>query len=138
MTFSAYTRPVVAPLRTLCAATLLLGPSGCGGSSTEAKSADNGDATNSETSSGDSGSTGDSEGVASEAPQGPDCSDGTCFECGDGICPKGAYCDQNAEGGAACAWLPECSGSTACSCIIGVLKDCSCDEASGGPIVSCQ
>src|SRR5688572_12979607 len=36
------------------------------------------------------------------------CADGTCFECGAGLCPKGFYCDEGAPGGAACSWLPEC------------------------------
>ena len=29
------------------------------------------------------------------------CGDGTCFECGAGLCPKGFYCDEKASGGAA-------------------------------------
>lgn len=123
--------------RAALSATLVFGATACGGSGSEAKSPDAEKGANGETSSADFGATGDDEGAAEAGPKGQDCSDGTCFECGDGICPKGAYCDQNAEGGAACAWLPECSGTAACDCITGVLKGCACDDASGGPIVSC-
>ncbi len=123
--------------RTLCALFLALGLSACGGSSSEANSPESGKS-GSDSSSGDSGWSGDESGTESSGPTGPDCSDGTCFECGDGICPKGAYCDQDADGGAACAWLPECSGAPSCGCITGVLSSCSCDDSSGAPLVSCQ
>lgn len=124
-------------VRNLSLATLLLGLTACGGSGSEAKGPDGEGSRNSDGSSAESGFSSEGDGP-SQGPTGPDCGDGTCFECGEGICPKGAYCDQDAEGGAACAWLPECSGTAACSCITGVLKDCTCDEASGNPLVSCQ
>ena len=107
---------------------------GCGGSTTSgggpgSASGKNGDS--------DSGWSGD-EGGPNE-PSGPNCDDGTCFLCGDGICPTGAYCDENAQGGAACAWLPECAKEPNCGCITGVLgANCSCDDSSGGPIVNCN
>jgi hypothetical protein len=67
------------------------------------------------------------------------CDDGTCFTCGDGLCPKGAYCDQDAQGGGACAWLSECPASPSCACLTKVLgATCNCDESDGGPLVSCQ
>lgn len=70
------------------------------------------------------------------AETGPDCSDGTCFVCGDGSCPLGAYCD---EGSGACAWLTECSGTPSCACLSRVLGDgCSCSESGGGPHVRCS
>jgi hypothetical protein len=117
----------------LASSLLALGLWGCGGGSTgESKTA--GDSSHS--SSDDGGGWGDGDGDES-GPSGPDCSDGTCFACGDGICPSGAYCDQGAEGGAACAWLPECSGTPSCGCITGVLSGCTCEDSSGGPVVSC-
>src|SRR5690606_1636167 len=74
-----------------------------------------------------------------EVPRAPDCSDGTCFQCGDGICPQGAYCDEGAQGGAACAWLSECKASPSCACIKKALGGaCSCNDAEGGPVVSCE
>ncbi len=72
-------------------------------------------------------------------PAGPDCSDGTCFECGDGLCPVGFYCDERAPGGPACSWLPECAEKATCSCVLGVLgSSCSCDDSDQGPRVSCE
>lgn len=67
------------------------------------------------------------------------CADGTCSECGSGLCPKGFYCDEQAPGGAACAWLPECAQSASCGCIEKVLgSGCSCREKGGGISVACQ
>lgn len=71
-------------------------------------------------------------------PVRPSCSDGTCFECGSGLCPQGAYCDSGAPGGPACAWIQECPGSPSCSCLGKVLgASCTCDDGAGGPTVSC-
>src|SRR5690606_16148049 len=114
---------------TLLACTIL---TACGGSSKEAQSP-----SDTESRSSDGPSSFDSE-QDSSIPDGPDCSDGTCFTCGEGICPVGAYCDNEAAGGSACAWLPECSGAPSCSCITKVLSGCTCDESAGGPQVSCK
>lgn len=71
-------------------------------------------------------------------PRDLDCNDGTCFRCGDGVCPQGSYCDQDAQGGPACAWLSECSQAPTCSCVKKILgSSCSCDD-SAGVSVSCQ
>src|SRR5690606_21298991 len=80
------------------------------------------------------------DGRETEARTGPDCSDGTCFVCGDGMCPMGFYCDEQATGGAACSWLPECAETASCDCVQEVLgSSCSCEvDASGGPHVSCN
>ena len=103
----------------------------CGGGSSSSGGAESPSSTSSDSSDW-SGDTGPAE------PTGPDCSDGTCFACGDGICPKGAYCDQDAQGGPACAWLAECAGEPSCGCTTGVLgASCSC-EAGDGPSVSCN
>jgi|SRR5688572_25703261 len=75
--------------------------------------------------------------VEAESPR-PSCDDGTCFECGSGLCPIGAYCDLSAPGGAACAWIQECPGSPSCACLRKVLgSSCGCEESAGGPAVSC-
>lgn len=71
-----------------------------------------------------------------EGPSGPtlpSCDDGTCFRCGEGICPKGFFCDEKAAGGAACSWLPECAEAPSCGCVTKVIGDsCACAEKSGG------
>jgi len=73
------------------------------------------------------------------APALPRCDDGTCFACGQGICPKGFYCDEQAVGGAACSWLPSCPTEPACSCVKRTLgAGCSCEEREGGVFVSCK
>jgi len=78
------------------------------------------------------------EAPSTEVP-GPNCDDGTCFSCGDGLCPRGAYCDQSAPGGAACAWIQECPGEPSCPCLTKVLgSSCSCEQAPSGPFVTCR
>jgi hypothetical protein len=67
------------------------------------------------------------------------CDDGTCFECGDGMCPSGFYCDESAAGGAACSWLPTCAAQATCKCVRKALGGgCSCEERAGGTFVSCR
>ncbi|MCA9593512.1 MAG: hypothetical protein KC776_09390 [Myxococcales bacterium] len=82
---------------------------------------------------GGSGEGGGSENAEPAGPTLPSCDDGTCFQCGEGLCPKGFYCDEKATGGAACSWLPECAADASCGCVTKVLgSDCSCTEKSGG------
>ena len=84
-----------------------------------------------------SGSTSPDEAPA--APQAPSCDDGTCFPCGDGICPKGFYCDRKAPGGPACSWLPACAKQASCSCVTKTLgSGCSCNAENGGVYVDCE
>ncbi|MEZ4221895.1 MAG: hypothetical protein R3B13_13260 [Polyangiaceae bacterium] len=67
-----------------------------------------------------------------EAPT-PACNDEGCFPCGEGLCPKGFYCDQQAPGGPACSWLPECAAEPTCACLSKSLgSECSCSEKSSG------
>jgi hypothetical protein len=76
---------------------------------------------------------------APEAPQAPSCDDGTCFSCGDGICPTGFYCDRKAPGGPACSWLPACAKQATCSCVQKALgSGCSCQREGGGIYVDCE
>lgn len=77
--------------------------------------------------------------VAEQAPQGPNCDDGTCSPCGTGICPSGWFCDENASGGPACSWLKECADKPSCGCVARVLgAGCKCREEAGGLKVSCS
>jgi hypothetical protein len=81
---------------------------------------------------------GEGEGDESGPPPSP-CADGTCVECGAGICPKGFYCDQSAPGGAACGWLPECAKEPSCGCVkAGLGAGCDCEEKDGVPFVKCD
>ncbi len=67
------------------------------------------------------------------------CADGSCFRCGDGSCPSGWYCDEDAPGGAACAWLPECAQKVSCGCLTKTLgNSCSCEQTDGGAHVHCK
>ena len=81
-----------------------------------------------------SGSSDDSEPGGPTEPEPDPCTDGTCFRCGDSICPTGYYCD---EGSQACSWLAECADSADCSCVKGALDGCRCEERSGGVYVTC-
>jgi hypothetical protein len=64
------------------------------------------------------------------------CADQSCFRCGDGICPKGFYCDEKAG---ACSWLPECAGEASCGCVKqGTGDSCTCEEKSGGVYARCD
>jgi hypothetical protein len=68
-----------------------------------------------------------------------DCSNDTCSRCGKGICPDGFYCDESANGGPACSWLPQCVDATGCDCITNALGEaCRCEERDGGTYVTCQ
>ncbi len=129
---SATARIAALALASLCA----LGAACGGGAAPEpAKSGKSGGAGKGEEGKGEEGA-GD---VEEEAPRASACADGTCLECGGGLCPKGFYCDEKAPGGAACAWLPECAASATCACVKQVLGgSCSCSEKAGGPSVSCQ
>jgi hypothetical protein len=65
------------------------------------------------------------------------CTDGTCFECGDGICPYGYYCDESGE--PACSWLPACAAQPSCGCLKNRLgPGCSCEERGEGLFVTCR
>jgi hypothetical protein len=65
------------------------------------------------------------------------CADGSCFACGSGFCPPGFYCDESAQGGPGCAWLPACAPKMTCSCIEGEVSGCSCIESGGAPHLTC-
>jgi len=109
-----------------------------GGSAAPAKDADDADDA-SEVGSSDTASAASDDESVEAGPTGPDCSDQTCFPCGEGMCPVGFYCDEKANKGPACSWLPECADAASCSCVTSVLgSSCSCDDASGGPHVTCD
>jgi hypothetical protein len=79
------------------------------------------------------------EGTAAPARENTNiCEDGSCFRCGQGICPTGFYCDEGVQGGAACSWLPSCPLRASCECVERQLgSGCSCEESGGGAKVSC-
>lgn len=109
-----------------------------GGAQTPARGADDAGET-SDTGGSDGPTTSSDDASGDPGPTGPDCSDQTCFRCGEGMCPVGFYCDETASGGPACSWLPECAETASCDCVTGVLgSSCNCDEASGGPHVTCE
>ena len=77
--------------------------------------------------------------AAPERSNGTNCDDGTCSKCGNGICPAGWYCDENASGGGACSWLTECAEKPTCACVTRVLgSSCKCREDNGGLKVACD
>jgi hypothetical protein len=114
----------------------------CGsGGSLEARSADDAPASDSESVSREVDADADTETDSAGAAEAPrsECDGGSCFPCGDGICPAGWYCQENAPGGAACSWLPACAERSECGCITGVLgSDCRCEERDGGAHVTCD
>ncbi|MFO7181178.1 MAG: hypothetical protein DIU78_020930 [Pseudomonadota bacterium] len=78
----------------------------------------------------------DDEETAEAAPA-PVCDDGSCSPCGNGLCPVGWYCDEDA--GPACSWVPECARRTSCDCLRRVLgAECTCNEHGPVPVVSCK
>ncbi len=90
------------------------------------------------TGSGESSQSVESTEETPSGPVGPDCSDGTCFACGSGLCPTGWYCDEKASAGPSCSWLPECAASSTCQCLTRQLgAACRCEEREGGPHLSC-
>jgi hypothetical protein len=119
----------------------LLVAGGCGGSTsgTEAERPEGGGSR--KTAQGDTAGETDESGGGSEpsAPRRPACEDETCFECGGGICMTGFYCDEGAQGGAACSWLPDCAGRASCACVKRALgSGCDCQERGGGVHVKCS
>ncbi|MBX3131502.1 MAG: hypothetical protein KF718_32595 [Polyangiaceae bacterium] len=101
----------------------------CGG----AVAAGSGAARADEQSSGDADSKATGHDETSPSAAAAACQDADCFACGEGLCPKGFYCDRQAPGGPACSWLPECATNTSCACLGRVLGDaCACTESGGG------
>jgi hypothetical protein len=115
----------------------------CGGGGASGARAESGDDVSDEeanASGGDEAADDDdaeSESSDEGAPLRARCTDATCFECGEGLCPSGFYCDVKA--GPACSWLPECAREPSCGCITRVLGDgCACEDKGGGPHVTCS
>lgn len=64
------------------------------------------------------------------------CADGTCAECGEGICPSGYFC-VDTRGHKGCAWIAGCVDKPGCACIAKELKACSCKDEGGVAKVAC-
>ncbi|HLV64871.1 MAG TPA: hypothetical protein VKY73_03630 [Polyangiaceae bacterium] len=115
--------------------------SACGsGGTPEAASPDDAESDSAFESPSDDAEDGDPESAsgeeASSTPR-PLCDDGSCIPCGDGMCPVGWYCDEDA--GPACSWIPECAPDASCGCLRRVLgAACRCNESGPAPTVSCQ
>jgi hypothetical protein len=62
----------------------------------------------------------------------PACSDEGCFQCGSGFCPVGFYCDETANGGPACGWVPDCARKAGCECVGRALGGARCQSEGGG------
>ena len=68
----------------------------------------------------------------------PNCTDGTCFRCGQGICLPGFYCDESTAN-ANCQWLAPCAKNPNCGCLQASLgSGCTCSERNGGLFVKCN
>ena len=116
---------------TLLAAALA---AGCGGGQTGGASANDVESQGGSSQGGGASAGGGEDGES--GPSLPSCDDGTCFRCGEGICPKGFYCDQSAG---ACSWLPSCPEEASCGCVQNALgSSCSCQEKGGGAMVRCE
>lgn len=75
-----------------------------------------------------------------QPPQLPSCDDGTCFRCGEGICPAGFYCESNG-GVTGCQWSPACAKTPSCACLKPAMNAdprCSCEERDGAAFVTCS
>jgi hypothetical protein len=112
-----------------------IGLSACGGGTPgPARTAETKGGTESKTAGGEEAA---SKSAEPAGPRKPSCADGTCFECGEGICPSGFYCETGKAGKPACAWAAGCAEKPTCSCLAPFVKGCRCEEANGGPRVSC-
>jgi len=101
----------------------------CGGSQTAKPGA-----------SGEPGNPSTSRGSEQDEPQLPSCDDGSCFRCGEGICPKGFYCESNG-GVTGCQWSTACAKAPTCACLQPMLKAdprCSCELRDGAAFVTCS
>lgn len=133
--------PSLPPWRSTTFALALALACGSGGGAPEAQSADDATAAETSESEADSGASeagAETSSAQSESASGSACDDGTCFPCGDGICPAGWYCQDDAKNGAACSWLPDCAERGECGCITRVLgSGCACEQREGGAHVKC-
>ncbi len=75
--------------------------------------------------------------VATTAPERRSpCADGSCTECGDGVCPSGYFC-VDSKGHKGCAWLAGCVDKPGCACVSKALPACACKEDGAAARVSC-
>lgn len=64
------------------------------------------------------------------------CADGTCTECGEGICPSGYFC-VDTKGHKGCAWIAPCVDKPQCACVSREVKSCTCKDEGGVAKVTC-
>jgi hypothetical protein len=109
---------------------------GCGGGAQPAASASEQGPSAGEARAAREPASGTSDETDAPAPPRAACDDGTCTPCGDALCPTGWYCDESAQGGPSCGWLPECAQKSGCACVKKALG-CGCEEKAGAPHVTC-
>jgi len=112
----------------------LLHAFGCASAGASARSAGSPDAE-----SEDANAEEASEDTSEDEPAAPaeSCADDSCVPCGAGLCPPGFYCDESAQGGPACGWVPDCPDSD-CDCLARVFADCACDAHPAGARLRCE
>ena len=75
--------------------------------------------------------------IAAPEPAPKPCADGTCVECGEGVCPTGFYCEHGKGGATGCAWVAPCADKPTCGCVAPHVKGCACEDKAGVAFVSC-
>ena len=81
--------------------------------------------------------TGASTSEAPAGPRRPSCDDGSCFVCGESICPNGFYCETAGSAAPACGWAAGCAQKATCACLGPQTKGCTCEERGGVAHVRC-
>ncbi|RYE91515.1 MAG: hypothetical protein EOO75_08730 [Myxococcales bacterium] len=76
--------------------------------------------------------------LAPAGPRKPSCADGSCFECGEGICPVGFFCETAGSATPACASSTTCAQRPTCACLGAQIKGCTCEDRGGVPHVKCD
>ncbi|MBX3183293.1 MAG: hypothetical protein KIT72_04000 [Polyangiaceae bacterium] len=67
------------------------------------------------------------------------CDDGSCVECGEGLCLAGSYCELTSDGSAGCSWSEACVERPTCDCLRPTLDPgCTCETQGGGATVRCR
>ena len=119
------------------AAGLALALVACGGAKPDAKGPDAASGTK-DAGKTDGAKTDEKPETAPAAQAKPSCADGSCVECGDGICPNGFYCEKGKGSAApACAWAAPCVEKPTCACLAPHVKGCSCQDKGGIAFVQC-
>jgi hypothetical protein len=75
---------------------------------------------------------------SAEQPSIPECTNGSCFVCGAGICLPGFFCDESSAQ-PSCQWLAKCGPTNSCSCLREAFGGkCACAERHHGVFLKCD